>query len=101
MLAALFLLAYSVAAQNSSGRQPRLPEERFKSGATTLHTFAPVAEAARRSVVKFSLDGKTVALGAVIAADGFVITKASEIQDGKLMPSGLPPMTRTTWHLSR
>jgi len=57
MLAALFLLAYSVAAQNSSGRQPRLPEERFKSGATTLHTFAPVAEAARRSVVKFSLDG--------------------------------------------
>jgi len=84
MLAALFLLAYSVAAQNSSGRQPRLPEERFKSGATTLHTFAPVAEAARRSVVKFSLDGKTVALGAVIAADGFVITKASEIQDGKL-----------------
>jgi serine protease Do len=80
----LFLLARDVSAQNSSGRPPRLPEGRFKSGAITLRAFAPVAEVVRDCVVKFIIDGKTVALGAVVDADGLVITKATEIKDGKL-----------------
>ena len=81
----LLLLAHSGSAQPFSSRSTRLTESRFKSGATTLRAFAPVTEAVRYSVVKFILDGKTVALGAVVDADGLVITKASEIKIGKLM----------------
>src|ERR1043166_700700 len=80
----LFWSAHGVTAQNSFDRPPRLPESRFKSGSATLRAFAPVAERVRNSVVEFVLDGKTVALGAVVEADGLVITKASELKDGKL-----------------
>ena len=46
--------------------------------------FEPISRATRDSVVKIDLDGKTVALAAVIDASGLAVTKASEIQEGKL-----------------
>jgi serine protease Do len=61
-----------------------LPRNRFRSGEETLRAFAPVSAATRHSIVKFNVDGETVALGSVIDTNGLVITKASEIKNGKL-----------------
>ncbi len=85
----LLLLAVSVLtrtshAQNSSNRSATLGEDRFKSGALTLAAFSSATDAARHSIVRIDLDGKTVALGTVVEASGLIITKASELKDGKL-----------------
>src|SRR6185436_18748160 len=55
-----------------------------RSGEETLRAFGPVSAATRHSIVKFNVDGETVALGAVIDTNGLTITKASEIKKGKL-----------------
>jgi len=63
---------------------PALDRDLLRGGEETLRAFAPVSRATRNSVVKFNLEGKTVALGTVVDADGLVLTKASEIGNGKL-----------------
>lgn len=63
---------------------PGLARNRFRSGEETLRAFAPVAAATRNSIVKFNVDGETVALGAVVDTNGLVLTKASELKKGKL-----------------
>ncbi len=63
---------------------PALPRHRFRSGEETLRAFAPVSEATRSSIVKFNVNGQTVALGAVMDTNGLALTKASEIKAGKL-----------------
>ncbi|HTL57184.1 MAG TPA: PDZ domain-containing protein [Candidatus Limnocylindrales bacterium] len=85
------MLAVMVAAAvlNSSGAQEEslpltLSRNRFRSGEETLRAFAPVSEATRSSIVKFNVDGDTVALGAIVATNGLVLTKASELKAGKL-----------------
>jgi S1-C subfamily serine protease len=50
----------------------------------TLQAFAPAAAAARDSIVKLIQNEKTISLGTIIDASGLVLTKASEIKDGKL-----------------
>ena len=61
-----------------------LPRSRFRSGEDTLRAFAPVSEATRHSIVRFNVNAEPVALGAVIDTNGLVLTKASEIKNGKL-----------------
>ena len=61
-----------------------LPKYRFRNGEETLKAFAPVSAATRHTIVKFNVDGETVALGAVMDTNGLVLTKASEIKKGKL-----------------
>jgi serine protease Do len=63
---------------------PTLARNRFRSGEDTLRAFAPVSAATRHSIVKFNVDGETVALGAVVDTNGLTLTKASEIKKGKL-----------------
>ena len=63
---------------------PRLSPNRFRSGEETLRAFAPVSETTRFSIVKFNVNGETVALGAVVDTNGLVLTKASELKPGKL-----------------
>ena len=63
---------------------PALPKDRFRSGETVLSAFAPISAATRNSIVKFNVDGQTVALGAVVDTNGLVLTKASELKPGKL-----------------
>ena len=65
-------------------RGPGLPRARYRSGDQTLRAFAPVSELTRRSIVKFNVNGETVALGTVMDGDGLVLTKASELKRGKL-----------------
>ncbi len=62
----------------------RLPRAQYKSGEETLNALADLSRARRNSVVKLEIDGKTVALGAVVDANGLVLTKASELHPGKL-----------------
>jgi serine protease Do len=61
-----------------------LPRNRYRNGEETLRAFAPVSEATRYSIVKFNVDGATVALGAVVDTNGLVLTKASELKKGRL-----------------
>lgn len=61
-----------------------MPRTRLKSGAEILRVFGPVAQALRQSVVKLDVDGNTMALATVVDASGLAITKASEIQSGRL-----------------
>src|SRR3989475_4647435 len=71
-------------AQEFSASATRLSRDYFKNGSQALLAFEPISRATRDSVVKIDLDGTTVALAAVIDASGLAVTKASEIQDGKL-----------------
>jgi len=82
MAAALMVPPVSFAQDWESS--PSLPRDQFRSGETVLRAFAPVAEATRHSIVKFNVDGETVALGAVVASNGLVLTKASELKEGRL-----------------
>ena len=82
-LACLLLITPSASAQRS-WRSPGLPRERTRSGELTLEAFAAVSRSARDSVVSFQVDGKKAALGAIIEPNGLIVTKASEIDRGKL-----------------
>ena len=80
---ALGLLALAADAQDSSRLRP-LPRNRYRNGEETLRAFAPVSEATRYSIVKFNVNGATVALGAIVDTNGLALTKASELKPGKL-----------------
>jgi serine protease Do len=79
-----WLGAESALAQRGPNRSPTLSQEQYKNGAVTLRAFGQVVNASQNSVVRFDLDGKPVALGTVISADGLAITKGSEIGEGTL-----------------
>ena len=80
---ALGLLAPLAGAQDSTP-SAALPQNRYRNGEETLRAFAPISEATRYSIVKFNVDGATVALGAVVDTNGLTLTKASELKKGKL-----------------
>ena len=61
-----------------------LSRDQFRSGEEMLRAFAPVSASTRYSIVKFRVDGKTVALGAIVDTNGLALTKASELKKGKL-----------------
>jgi len=83
-LLAFSLLSPQIFAQSSSNRGATLPEHRFKSGESTMRAFRPTVEEARQSIVEIQLDGKAVAFGTIVEANGLIITKASELKEGKL-----------------
>jgi serine protease Do len=79
----LGMLAQLAGAQESS-LSASLPRSRYRNGEETLRAFAPISEATRYSVVKFNVNGATVALGTVVDTNGLALTKASELKKGKL-----------------
>jgi serine protease Do len=83
LLLALALLASTTEAQITS-RPAELPRDRFRNGEATLRAFALVSAETRYSIVKFNVDGSTVALGTVVDTNGLALTKASELKKGKL-----------------
>jgi S1-C subfamily serine protease len=67
-----------------------VPGER-KGDREFLTAAAQVAPGASRNVVRVRAEGKEVALGAVMSADGDILTKASELPEGALecvLPNG-------------
>ncbi|HOX56923.1 MAG TPA: PDZ domain-containing protein [Candidatus Paceibacterota bacterium] len=81
-IALAWLTQLGLAQELSTSRQ--LPRDRYRNGEGTLRAFAPISAATRHSIVKFNVDGATVALGAVVDANGLALTKASELKQGKL-----------------
>lgn len=59
-----------------------IPAEGHSHGIRTLEAFGEVNAAVRESVVQILDGSETSALGAVVGADGLVLTKASEVPDG-------------------
>jgi len=84
LLLLLSLWSPPAPAQDSSDSAERLPRVNFKNGEETLRAFEPLSKLTRHSIVKLDLNGSTVALAAVIDANGLAITKGSEMKKGKL-----------------
>jgi serine protease Do len=84
LLLALSLVVPGALAQEAPDAFPALARGRFKSGDDTLVVLGPLAKTLRQSIVKLDVNGSTVALGAVIDASGLVLTKASELNPGRL-----------------
>src|SRR5215472_9824634 len=55
----------------------------LRSGPKVLHAFRPVVSGPSHSAVRVRSAGKDVALGTVVGADGWVLTKASVLPAGK------------------
>lgn len=71
-------------AQAQTTRRAR-PDDRasgFKENPKMLAAFHDVVAKPRQSVVRVLCDGKPVALGTVVAADGWILTKNSELVTG-------------------
>jgi len=54
------------------------------NGERVVSAFADVVGETHASVVRVMGDGKAVALGAIVAPDGFIVTKASELNSDSL-----------------
>jgi serine protease Do len=61
-----------------------LPRSRYLDGTETLRAFIPISEPMIHSVVRLSVDGSMAVLGTVMDTNGLVLTKASELKNGKL-----------------
>ena len=59
-----------------------IPAERHSHGIKTLEAFREANAAVKESVVEVLDGNETASLGAVVDADGLVLTKASEVPDG-------------------
>ena len=55
------------------------PLDAFRNGPKILQVFRPIVATPSESTVRILLDGKEVALGTIVDADGFILTKWSEI----------------------
>jgi serine protease Do len=84
LMLALHLSAGSISAQPRTARSA-LADGHHKSGAVTLQAFKPVVESTRASVVQFERRGERLALGTVIDAGGWILTKASEVAGDDFM----------------
>jgi hypothetical protein len=66
---------------------PRTGRERSrfsKQHTAALAEWRPLTKAARESTVRVLRDGEQVALGTIVSADGYALTKASEVDKGAL-----------------
>lgn len=57
------------------GLKPRL----YTSGSSVRRAFSEVTEQARRATVEIVIDKQVRALGVIVAADGWILTKSSEV----------------------
>jgi len=65
--------------RRSYRRRTRAPQPYSKNHLSTRSAFKPIAARANKSTVGVYCGGKQVALGAVVDAAGYVLTKASEV----------------------
>lgn len=83
-LLGLLALVPLLASAQGIGRFLALSENFYRSGDALLTSFSPTVATARYSVVQILLDEKPAALGVVVDTNGLIITKASELKEGKL-----------------
>jgi serine protease Do len=83
VLPALAVVVLAVPAQAQRKDRPGAVSS-IKTSPQFLALFRPAIETAAQSVVRVQVDGKDAALGTVVAENGYVLTKASEIKEGKV-----------------
>lgn len=64
-------------------RGPVINQTETKRAATLLNALTPIAEQVRDSVGQVMADGKEVILATVVRSDGYLVTKASELEGAK------------------
>lgn len=74
----LTLVALALATGSNAYAQ-RLSADLLKSGSTVRNAFRTVVADASRATVRVLVDDEQAALGTVVAADGYVLTKASQL----------------------
>jgi serine protease Do len=82
LVAILLLSAGSAYAQRRGDTPPGGPA---KNNAKLLDVFKPVVAKPSQSTVSVRINDKQVALGAVIATDGYILTKDSELRGDKII----------------
>lgn len=78
-------------------QRQRLSATQLKSGAALRSAFREVVANAREATVRIRCDGKNAAFGAVVDPDGFILTKATQLngelvcrlRDGRELPARL------------
>src|SRR5262245_53547164 len=88
-----WVIALALAAPAGLRAQPAQPP--LKGGKEVLAAFAEVVAAPAKSTARVRVGGKDAALGTVVGADGWVLTKASELKgpavcvlaDGRELPA--------------
>ena len=93
ILAASLVLLGTALPSWAQGRHD--PSEWSRNNPRVLAAFRPVVALARASTVSVRCDGKEVALGTVVEANGWILTKASELKgkpvcklkDGRELPA--------------
>jgi serine protease Do len=83
-LPALVVVVLAVPAQAQQRRERIATPPSLKATPTFLALFRPAVEGPAKSVVRVQVDGKDAALGTVVAQNGYVLTKASEVKPGKV-----------------
>src|SRR4051812_38379590 len=89
-----FLVGVTLAASVIGGAMPALAQDRprrsfyrddkpnsFRDNPRMLAAFREVVAQPSRSVVRVRADGRDVAMGTIVGADGWVLTKNSEIPE--------------------
>ena len=98
VLASLVAIAGSLNAIES-----RVFADEHRDNAEMVSLFRPISESVRGSVVQVLCGGRPVALGTVVAADGYVLTKRSELtsdpirvrlSDGRMFPARVAAVRR-------
>jgi serine protease Do len=69
-----------------------LPSSLFTRGPELLRSFREVVTTARECTVAFTQRGEIVVLGTVVGADGWVVTKASELESAREQPGSTSPL---------
>jgi len=67
--------------ENEKG--PPAQEKFSRETAEILKSWEPALEEVRRATIKITRDGKDVAYGCAVHENGYIVTKASEVQDKK------------------
>ena len=57
----------------------RLPRDLYKSGAAIRNAFRPIVKLPSQATVAVLVNGRQKALGAIVGSDGWVLTKASQV----------------------
>ncbi|HUG89412.1 MAG TPA: trypsin-like peptidase domain-containing protein [Planctomycetaceae bacterium] len=73
-------LALAALLLSSPAWAQRLPGSRLKDGADVLKVFKPVVAQAAEATVRVRRGERELALGTIVATDGYILTKASELE---------------------
>ncbi|MFN3168904.1 MAG: trypsin-like peptidase domain-containing protein [Phycisphaeraceae bacterium] len=86
----LCLSLFGASALPAQAQRDRDERSRFAPDAEVREAFEPVIREARASVAVIEVDGKKRALGTIVDAEGYIVSKASELADQRAIVAVLP-----------